>query len=356
MSKDIDFNTYCKGNSLIAFPCDYTVVDLETTGLDPNYDEIIEIAAVRVINNLPSDTFSALVKPNKNVSEFITSLTGITNEMLSTAEKIEDVLKPFINFVGSDIIVGHNVNFDINFIHQNAVKCFDKAFSNDFVDTLRLSRKYVKDVENHRLQTLVKHFNVPTDGAHRSLADCYSTQRLFEILCKIHAGTEKNALDSLNLNNAEMYKNKSIFVNGNFKTLSKDTLLDLFNRLNATWMDIFYANKTDYFIMSDHSYRNYVSGDYSQKMEKANRLQSEGKLKVMSESDFLSSLGISPTGEKHSTGGSIKISELSTDVKDFNAEHPLYGKNAYLPELLNEWRAKTLCKWFLTVAAVSEAL
>ena len=98
---------------------DYVIFDIETTGLDSSYDEIIEIGAIRIENNKVVSQFQSLVKPNIEIDDYITELTGITNDMLIDAPKIEDVLPQFMEFVGSEILIGHNVNFDINFIYDN---------------------------------------------------------------------------------------------------------------------------------------------------------------------------------------------------------------------------------------------
>lgn len=330
--KTNEYTSHSKGHSLIDCPEDYTVFDIETTGLDPKYDEIIEIAAVKVRNNDIIDTFSALVKPNNEVSLFITNLTGITNDMLVSAEKIEVVLRQFLDFVKNDIVVGHNINFDINFINNASIRYFSKNFPNDFVDTLRLSRKYVKDTENYKLQTLIKHFNIEADTAHRALEDCYSAQKLYEKLRVISIEYEKrltNSISIIDVNNE--YNNKHVYISGTFKTLSETALHDLIDRIGAIRLDAFYADKTDYFIMSYYSYRNYLDENYSERMVKANRLKDEGKLKILSEYEFLCSLGIkcSTAGKTHKRkyeNSSIKISELVASVEDFDTEHPFYEK------------------------------
>ena len=113
-----------KGRSLLIFPSEYVVIDIETTGLSPECDYIIELSAIKIKDNNIINTFSALIKPDEAlyededsnecyVNDFITNLTGITNEMLEDAPHISDVLEQFLSFVGNNIIVGHNVNFDI---------------------------------------------------------------------------------------------------------------------------------------------------------------------------------------------------------------------------------------------------
>lgn len=172
-----------KGKSLLCFPDSYVVIDIETTGLSPAYEEIIELAALKVENGKPVSSFQELVYPRMIVSPFIESLTGITNNMLKNARPIEEVINDFISFTGTDtIIVGHNVNFDINFIYDKLMRTDGRAFSNDFVDTLRLARKYLPQLSHRSLGDLTEYFSIEVKTAHRALADCFST---YEVLEKI---------------------------------------------------------------------------------------------------------------------------------------------------------------------------
>ena len=131
-----------KGISTIDIINDYCVIDIETTGLDSKYDEIIEISALKVRNNKVIDQYTNLVKPKqrifvdndekdfcvengekvKYIDEFITDLTGITNQMLQNAPNISEVLPSFNEFVKDDVLIGHNVNFDINFLYDNNIE------------------------------------------------------------------------------------------------------------------------------------------------------------------------------------------------------------------------------------------
>ena len=113
-----------KGQSLLLFPNEYIVFDIETTGLDASYDEIIEIGALKIKNNEIVDKFTSLIKPKYPIDEFITELTGITNEMVKDAPLINEVLPRFIDFIGDEILVGHNINFDINFVYDNLFAFF----------------------------------------------------------------------------------------------------------------------------------------------------------------------------------------------------------------------------------------
>lgn len=177
-----------KGQNLNDFPCNYTVIDIETTGLSSYKNEIIEISALKVRNDEIISKFSSLIKPEKPIGDFITKLTGITNEMTAEAPKIVDVLPEFMEFVAEDCIMGHNVNFDINFIYDNLIRHLNRSITNDYVDTMQLARKHCK-FKSNSLSNLAKQFNISAEGHHRALNDCIMT---FEIYKKIKEVAKQN--------------------------------------------------------------------------------------------------------------------------------------------------------------------
>lgn len=161
-----------KGQSLFATPDDYTVVDIETNGLFSGTCEIIEVSALKVRNELVQDSFSTLIKPTQSIDWFITNLTGITDEMVENAPDITYAMQEFYGFVGKDIIIGHNVNFDVNFLYDNLWLHNGLILDNAFVDTLRLARKALPFLHNHKQTTVANYYGIATDGAHRALRDC----------------------------------------------------------------------------------------------------------------------------------------------------------------------------------------
>ena len=160
-----------KGKSLLAFPSDYTVVDIETTGLSSFDAEIIEVSALRYRGDEPCGAYSALIKPAYPIPYFITQLTGITDAMVRDAAPREEVLAAFADFVGDDIVIGHNVHFDVNFLYDEIRRYLGRDFSNDFVDVLRLSRKYLPFLPSHKQVSIAEYFSLDTSGAHRALKD-----------------------------------------------------------------------------------------------------------------------------------------------------------------------------------------
>ena len=175
-----------RGKSLIASPEDYVCIDLETTGLRPSSDWIIEVAAYRVRSGRAEDRFVSFVRPGElnKVSSFITQLTGITREMVADAPLPEEVLPELFDFVGDDMVVGHNTCFDMNFLYDGALRAGLEPIGNDFTDTMRISRRTYKELPNHRLGTLAQHLCVVPTTAHRAAADVETTIRCYERMVK----------------------------------------------------------------------------------------------------------------------------------------------------------------------------
>lgn len=161
-----------KGNSLFAFPADYTVIDIETNGLVSGVCEIIEVSALKLRDHVRTDRFSTLVKPTAHIDAFITGLTGITDDMVKDAPNITDVMRDFYDFIGKDVLIGHNVHFDVNFLYDNLLEHNGLILDNDFVDTLRLARKALPRLCNHKQTTVAAHYGISVAGAHRALRDC----------------------------------------------------------------------------------------------------------------------------------------------------------------------------------------
>jgi len=161
----------------------YTVIDLETTGLNPQTCEIIEISAVKIENNMQTEVFTELVKPSVKLSQDIIDLTSITNDMLSSSPSINIILPKFLDFIGNDVLVGHNIDFDTNFLSV-ACQRLHLKFNAKVVDTLSLSKLYYPELPDHKLGTVCHYLNVENSNAHRALSDCLATQEVFEIMQK----------------------------------------------------------------------------------------------------------------------------------------------------------------------------
>lgn len=164
----------------------YVVIDIETTGLSSMYDEIIEIAALRVENSIITDKMSLLVKPTRPIPPAIAHITGITDEVLSSdGVSLKDGLERLLSFAGNERIIAYNAAFDYAFIRATCQRTGLPPISNQYIDLYQLSKRRVDEVENYKLTTLAKHFGIDTTGAHRSLKDCQITKLLYEKLNEI---------------------------------------------------------------------------------------------------------------------------------------------------------------------------
>lgn len=162
------------GKSIIALPEDYTVIDLETTGLSPKSELIIEYAAVKVRKGKVVETFQQLCDPGYPIPAQIEAITGITSEMVRFCPNPRAVLPDFLEFVGDDFIIGHNVLFDVRFIAAS-----NGTFLNPSIDTMRIFRKLHPQKAHHRLSDMVEHYNKQNTSAHRALSDCFATNDCF---------------------------------------------------------------------------------------------------------------------------------------------------------------------------------
>lgn len=169
---------------------DYTVIDLEMTGLSAKCDRVLEAGAVRVRDGAVSETYSAMIYTALPLPEKITKLTGITQEMAASGRDCDEVMRELIAFLGNDVIVGHNVVFDFSFIKQWAQN-HDRKFDCVAVDTLKLAQKFLSKSQKKNLGALCVYFHIPRRNAHRALDDALETQLLFEKMKKLYAQSEK---------------------------------------------------------------------------------------------------------------------------------------------------------------------
>lgn len=159
------------------FKNDYIVVDLETTGLSPEIETIIEIAAVKVIGGRVTDTFSSLVDPCRHISPQITDITGIDDSMVMGMPTISKVIPEFMKFAGDLPLMGHNfINFDLHFLRKQT------PIISECVDTLKIARQMKFDGGGHSLSALCAYFGVVNDNAHRALFDCLATHEVYRKL------------------------------------------------------------------------------------------------------------------------------------------------------------------------------
>lgn len=157
---------------------EFVVFDIETTGLNSHQDRITEIGAVKVKAGEIVDRFSAFVNPGIPIPSFIVKLTGITDEMVSEAPPIEQVLTDFMKFIQGTVLVAHNANFDVGFIRQSA-RVMGENIKNPYIDTLELCRKMFPELGKHKLNLVAKHLGIELENHHRAVDDSMATAKIF---------------------------------------------------------------------------------------------------------------------------------------------------------------------------------
>lgn len=160
----------------------YISIDLETTGLNPRLDKIIEIGAVKVVNGQITDTFSCLVNPGRKLEERIVELTGISQTEVDAAPQIEQILPKLMGFLEEMPLLGHRILFDYSFLKQTIVN-HKYPFEKKGVDTLQIARVFLPQIEKRTLEYLCRYYEIP-HVAHRATQDARATHQLYRRLCE----------------------------------------------------------------------------------------------------------------------------------------------------------------------------
>ena len=166
------YTDFFKGKPLYTYPDEYIIVDIETTGFDPISNKITEISAVKYRCNRKVDEYVTFVAINERIPDRITKLTGITNEMLEGAPGLSEAIKGFLEFIGEDIIIGHNITFDLAFLGAACEDCLGIELKNNYVDVLRIANEKLPFLDSHKQVVVAKYFGIRTEGSHRALTDC----------------------------------------------------------------------------------------------------------------------------------------------------------------------------------------
>ena len=301
-----------KGNSILGFLNDYVVIDTETTGHSPKYDSIIEIAAIRYSSGSEIGRYQSFINPMFLIDNFITKLTGITNDMLCDAPDAKDAIKHFIDFVGDSVIIGHNVNFDINFIYDLCESFSLRHFSNDYIDTMRLSRNLYPEDAHHRLSDLCGKFGFDYSNAHRSLIDCELTQKCYcrmndyyeSIGCSFPLQDARKEHDRLSSKSSyhlkasditssvecfdddnPMFGKLFVFTGTLEKMPRKDAMQIVVDHGGSVGDSV--TKKTNYLVLGDNSYCKSIRDGKSSKIKKAEKLKLDGiDIEIIPESVF----------------------------------------------------------------------
>lgn len=158
----------------------FVAVDIEATGARPGTHEIIEIGAVRVENGALTGRFESLCRPTRRqpVPAVISALTGITDEMLSDAPSLDDVLTEFRSFAADAVLVAHNYRFDLGFLDLEAERRWGEPFPRPVLDTLALARRLHPSEDRNNLRDLAVRYDTRVRPVHRAGSDAAATAEI----------------------------------------------------------------------------------------------------------------------------------------------------------------------------------
>lgn len=280
---------------------DYCVLDTETTGLSSYYDEIIEIGILKVRDNKIVDRYSQLIKPNYEIDPFITSLTGITNEMVKDMPAIDFVMNDVLSFIGMDVIIGHNTSFDIRFLNAG----FNIELDNKYMDTMQFARKLFPELKHHRLSDLTSYLCL-SKNEHRSISDCIATKELYDSIKdtmnkrgleiqdlwvkSIHGG---KGIDiklihptEVEIDEDNFFFNRHVVFTGKLEKMVRQDAMQIIVNLGGI-LDNNVTKSTNYLILGNNDYNAILKGEKSSKHKKAEKLKLEGQdIEIIDEFTF----------------------------------------------------------------------
>ncbi len=162
---------------------DFVVVDVEATGAKTPPNRLIELGAFRIRGGQIVEKFLSLVNPEIPIPRFVMSLTGISNEMVKSAPVFAEVAPSWLDFVSDSVLVAHNAGFDTSFLNHEISRVYPgHRMLNPHLCTVRLSRRVLPDLSNHRLDTIASHFSIPITSRHRAGSDALATAEIFLLL------------------------------------------------------------------------------------------------------------------------------------------------------------------------------
>lgn len=293
-----------KGKYIFCKMDDYTVIDTETTGLDPEFDSVIELAAVKVRKGEIVDTFEQLVNPGCEISDFTAELTGITNEMLSKQPNIADVLQTYFDSIGEDVVLGHNVIFDIRFLTVSSINCYGKPFLNNYMCSYCCAMRFFKGLKCYKLQYLCEKYHVGAEPCHRALADVYSANALYRYMVTLDENVwiqnsfryhHERARDFVRDAEAEVNENGKLFgrvivITGTLTHFTRASAMQAVVNAGGINGDGI-TKKTNYLVLGNNDYCKNIKGGKSTKQKMAEKAMLAGQdIQIISENVFIDML------------------------------------------------------------------
>jgi DNA polymerase III subunit alpha, Gram-positive type len=228
----------------------YVVFDLETTGLFPAINEIIEFGAVKVKKGTIVERIDLFIKPNKPIPAFITEITKITNDMLKDSKTFKDEYETIRNFISDSVLIAHNgADFDLKFLNYECFRNNLEQFNNMLIDTMNVSRA-INDFKSHRLGYIASKYKIDYDDLIAHRAD-YDAEVLLHIWNKfIYQLSElgiKNINDLDKLKNEKRLLNRTFGHKTNVYALNQDSIKQIYKLLSLSLTDRLYDTPKIFF-------------------------------------------------------------------------------------------------------------
>ena len=170
----------------------FVAIDIETTGLSPIEDQIIEVGALRVREGEVTETLSLLINPQLRLPKRIVELTGITDDMLAGQKTFMELSQQIYDFIGSDPLLGHNIRFDYSFLKYH-LAIGGYTIDNKVIDTLAIAKVLHPELLSRSLAHMCEAYGLVNEAAHRAYEDAQVTMKLYFAMCrKIWEDSKKN--------------------------------------------------------------------------------------------------------------------------------------------------------------------
>jgi DNA polymerase-3 subunit epsilon len=177
---------------------EFSVIDVETTGLSAKTNRVIEVGLVKVRNYKIVERYESLINPGSYLPGFITQLTGITADDVENAPFFSDIVEDLKHFIGETIICGHNLSFDSSFIKYEFLRNGEEPLYNEQVCTLKLARRIFPDLRSKSLTSITKHLKLRNKSPHRALGDAEVTARaLIKMIKSLKKESKVKTVDDL---------------------------------------------------------------------------------------------------------------------------------------------------------------
>src|SRR6185437_13578583 len=170
----------------------FAIVDTETNGTSPNYNQIIEIGILRIEDGVLVDTYKTLIKPARMLPDVITSITGITNADLEYAPSFEEVAIPIKEMLQGATVVAHSARFDYSFL-KNEFRRVNTPFNAKTLCTVKLSRTLFPKFAHHALDDIIARHGIACKNRHRAFDDA---QVLWDFMQQLNATLQPDIFES----------------------------------------------------------------------------------------------------------------------------------------------------------------